>query len=362
MPFSQNSVVIACAGSGKTTRLVNDAIRDKQRRIAIISFTNNNVREIISKFGEVCSGVPKNVDVMSWFGFLIRECARPYQNSKYSEGRIDGLCFLNTKSARGIPEYKTKPFYFAEGNRIYSDKLSKFVFECENLSGNSVTKRLRRIYTDIYVDEFQDLSGWDWDFICQLLSSGIRVTLVGDPRQHIYQTNVSPRNKQYLGVKVIDLVKKWERKGLCQVADAMNHTYRCNQAICDFANGLWPGMEPMVSITSSVPTLQGVFIVGKEVIADYIRRFQPQVLRYNKNSASFEQDAINYGASKGMQFDHVLIAPTGPIKKYLESGDLKHLETAKDKLHVAVTRAKHSVGFAFDGDSPVITNRYSTHS
>lgn len=73
MPLSENRVVIACAGSGKTTRLVNESLASRDRRIAIVTYTNNNIREIVKRFGELNSGVPGHVDVMTWFGFLLRE-------------------------------------------------------------------------------------------------------------------------------------------------------------------------------------------------------------------------------------------------------------------------------------------------
>src|SRR5688572_9274856 len=129
MPSSENKVIIACAGSGKTTRLVSEALVSRDRRIAFVTYTNNNTREIIRRFGEVNSGVPRHVDVMTWFGFLLRECARPYQRSKYTYKRIESLLFLNEQSARGIPESDTRRHYFANGELIYSDKIAKFVVE-----------------------------------------------------------------------------------------------------------------------------------------------------------------------------------------------------------------------------------------
>lgn len=32
---------------------------------------------------------------------------------------------------------------------------------------------------------------------------------------------------------------------------------------------------------------------------------------------------INFGASKGLEFDRVLILPNGPIRKYLDNGCLE---------------------------------------
>ncbi len=356
MPLSENRVVIACAGSGKTTRLVRESLASRDRRIAIVTYTNNNTREIIKRFGELNSGVPKHVDVVTWFGFLLRECARPYQRSKYAEKRIESILFVNQQSTRGIAEADTRHYYFANGELIYSDKLAKFVVECEEESRQSVTSRLRQVYTDVFIDEFQDLAGWDLEVIGMLLQSGIRIMLVGDPRQHIYSTNPSRKNKQYLGINVVKLVHEWEQGGLC-TREPMSGTYRCNQGICDFANGLWPELDAMQPRMNETTDHDGVFLVAENAVEEYVQRLSPQVLRYNKRAKSYGCEAINFGIAKGLQFERVLIVPTGPIKEYLKTGDLKHLKTSKDKLHVAVTRARHSVAFVFDGQSPIVPAR-----
>lgn len=359
MPSSENKVMIACAGSGKTHDLVRKALSDSDRRIAIVTYTNNNTREIIKRFGELNGGKPKHVDVVTWFAFLLREGARPYQCSRYSEKRIESLFFVKEQSAEYVKETETRRHYFANGDLIYSDKIAKFVVKCESASGQRVTARIRQIYTDVFIDEFQDLAGWDLDLVEMLLRSAIRMTLVGDPRQHIYSTNPSRKNKQYLGIKVVELIQKWETDGLCQIVP-VSGTRRCNQAICDFANGLWPGMDDMVALTDVRTQHDGVFQVAPSAVEHYVRRFHPQVLRHQgrKNAPPYEQAGLNFGVAKGMECDRVLIVPTEPIKKYLKTGELKHVEKGKDRLHVAVTRAFHSVAFVYDGPSVVVPNRW----
>jgi DNA helicase-2/ATP-dependent DNA helicase PcrA len=358
MPSVENRVIIACAGSGKTTRLVTEALNDQNRRIVIVTYTNNNAREISRRFGELNSGVPKYVDVMTWFGFLLRECTRPYQRSKYDEKRIESLLFVNKQSTRGIADTNTRQYYFAGGDLIYSDKIAKFVVECEKMSSKAVTTRLGQIYTDVFIDEFQDLAGWDLEVIKMLLLSGVRVTLVGDPRQHIYSTNPSQKNKQYLGVKVVKLVEKWEKDRLCS-SEHMNATHRCNGQICQFSNTLWPGLDAMTPLRNDTTDHDGVFLVTEALVKKYVERFRPQVLHHDRRAAAYGCRALNFGLAKGLQFKRVLIVPTGPIKKYLQSGALSHVEKSRDKLHVAVTRASYSVAFVFDGESPVVPNRWN---
>ncbi len=357
MPSSENRIIIACAGSGKTTRLVNEALANRDRRIALVTYTNNNARGIGDKFGVKNSGVPKHVDVMTWFGFLLRECARPYQRAKYAARRIESLLFVNRQSAKYIPETDAARHYFANGELLYSDKIAKFVVECEANSSNAVSSRLGQLYTDLFIDECQDLAGWDLDVIKMFLESGLRVTLVGDPRQHIYRTNPSSKNKKYLGIGVLDLVRVWERQGSCS-SEFMNQTYRCNIAICEFANRLWPNLDAMSSLNDECTGHDGVFLVSTSDVGQYVQQFTPQVLRYDRRANTYGCDALNFGASKGLQFDRVLIVPTDPIRRYLADGDLRHVKKSRDKLHVAITRARNSVAFVYDRDSAIVPRKW----
>jgi DNA helicase-2/ATP-dependent DNA helicase PcrA len=86
--------------------------------------------------------------------------------------------------------------------------------------------------------------------------------------------------------------------------------------------------------------------------------YRPQVLRYDKNAKTYGYEAVNFGLAKGLEYDRVLIVPTGPIKKYLQTGDLSHVTQSRERLHVAVTRAFDSVAFVFNEYSPIVPNRW----
>src|SRR5207253_2012902 len=136
-------------------------------------------------------------------------------------------------------------------------------------------------------------------------------------------------------------------------------THRCNAAICEYANALWPGMDAMKPLRNDTTDHDGVFLVAENAVEEYIQRFGPQVLRYDKRAKTYGCEALNFGLAKGLQFERVLIVPTKAIKKYLQSGTLSHVEPSRDKLHVAVTRARHSVAFVYDGQSPIVLARFS---
>ncbi|MFQ5779157.1 MAG: UvrD-helicase domain-containing protein [Nitrospiria bacterium] len=350
--LESNNLVIASAGSGKTTFLVEEALSRPDKKIVILTYTNNNISEIKKKFCEKHGGIPKEVDVMTWFFFLLRECTRPYQRSVYSKSRVRTIFFSEGRSVKGAPYSKTERYYFRNGDEIYSDKISRFVIDCETNSNGLMTKRLADIYDEIFIDEFQDLAGYDLDLLELFLKSGIRMVIVGDPRQCTYTTNSSAKNSQYRGVGIHDLVYKWKASNLCQIVTHARN-YRCNQKICDFASALFPKMENMESLNSTTTDHDGIFVVSEDKVHNYVNRYNPAVLRYNRNANTYGYPALNFGNAKGLEFGRVLIIPHGPIKKYLQKGEVKDVEKSLEKFYVAVTRAKHSVAFLHDGKCSV---------
>jgi DNA helicase-2/ATP-dependent DNA helicase PcrA len=178
------------------------------------------------------------------------------------------------------------------------------------------------------------------------------MVIVGDPRQYVYDTNHSPKNKQYRGVGILKLAREWGKNNLCHIE---NHarSYRCNQKICDFAGMLWPDMENMVSYNSTTTGHDGIFLVSEDNVCEYVRRYKPVLLRYDRKANTYGYPALNFGNAKGLEFDRVLIIPHRPIKKYLQSGNASDVSGSVEKFYVAVTRAKHSVAFLYDGECSI---------
>lgn len=85
---------------------------------------------------------------------------------------------------------------------MYSDKIAKFVCRCEKETKGKVFQRISRIYPKIYVDEIQDLAGYDLDIIKSLLQADCDVMMVGDPRQVTYHTHNEAKYKKYSDGKI----------------------------------------------------------------------------------------------------------------------------------------------------------------
>lgn len=58
---------------------------------------------------------------------------------------------------------------------------------------------------------------------------------------------------------------------------------------------------------------------------------------------------MNFGESKGMTFDRVLIFPHKAGVKWLQTGQFNHIEKLVTKVYVGTTRAKFSVAFVYEG-------------
>ncbi len=341
MPSSK--VVICAAGGGKTTKIVTDALADPTQRIAILTYTDNNIRGIRECIAEQNRVPAAHIEVLSWFTFLLRELTRPYQNFLY-EKRVRGIHWVAGRSDPYATADKVGRYYFGNGDLIYSDKIARFACECDVASGGLVLARLRERFDRIYIDEIQDMAGYDLDLLEAMMRAGVNLTLVGDHRQPTFRTNYAGKNSGYSGYKIIAKFREWQKKKLCTL-DYQLHTHRCNQAITDFADALYPSEPKTTSLNSMATGHDGVFSISVADVPAYVTKYQPQVLRYDKNSDCLGLEAMNFGISKGMTFDRVLIFPTLIMGKWLSTGVDSHITGSRAKTYVAVTRARHSVTF-----------------
>jgi len=350
MPL-KNKIIIAAAGSGKTTLIVRQAISKPQEKIAIVTYTNNNYAEISNKFYELNGSIPSNVTIITWFTFLLRECTRPYQSFLYPN-RIENIEFTNGRSARYVSKTNTEKYYLSNSKNIYTDKISEFSVLCNEMSGGLVIDRLERIYDTVFVDEVQDLAGWDLELIKLLFNSKINILLVGDNRQVVYLTNHSSKNSKYSGHNIITFFEELQAKGICKIY-YLSKSFRCNQTICDLADSLYPDMPKTTSLNKNNTGHDGIFLVHKDKLSDYINTFLPTILRYDRRTKISDAfSPINFGNSKGLTFDRVLILPNGPINKFLETEDIEHVAKSVAKFYVAITRARFSVAFAYNNKTP----------
>jgi ATP-dependent DNA helicase UvrD/PcrA len=345
---SSNRIIVASAGSGKTTAIVDRACAAMKSRVAVVTYTTNNTSGIERLIYGRAGHIPAHVTISTWYSFLLRHMVRPYQRSLYPES-VKRLYFHNGISAPYSKQENIAGHYFGEAGCIYLDKVSKFACQLIVKTKGSPIRRLEDIFEHLYIDEVQDLAGWDLELIEILMKSRIGVTLVGDHRQATFSTNSAHKNKAYAGAKIINKFEEWKKAKLCDL-EFQSISHRCVQAICDFVDRLHPEMPKTTSLNSVVTDHDGIFAVRERDVEAYMKTFDPQTLRYDRKMKNVPGTPINYGASKGLTFERTLIFPNGPLSKFLLTGDPKDAGSIS-KIYVAMTRARQSTAIVIKNDS-----------
>lgn len=341
-----NKTIIACAGSGKTTQIVEESLNIKNQKILITTYTNENLDQIKEIFIKKTGCIPKNITVQSWFSFLLQEGVRPYQNHMTDQERVKSIIFL-----KKISRFHKKENYISTSNDIYSNKVSEFVFECNKKTKGLIIKRLERIYDYIFIDELQDFAGYDLCLLENFFNSNIYIVVVGDPRQATFSTNNALKNRQYRKSNIyLWLNDKQNRNDV--ITEELNECYRSNQYICDFADKLFPDLSLTTSKNSCSTKHDGIFFILHNEVKEYINNYNPTILRYSIKTDTLGFASINIGLSKGRTYNRVLIFPTKPMLCYLKTNDISKVGD-KSKLYVAITRAKYSVAFVVKDKSEV---------
>lgn len=373
-----NRIVIAAAGSGKTTYLVEEAFKIKDERVLITTYTESNEAEIRQRFFELVGHVPANVVIMTWFSFLISHGVKPFQGGLF-DFTVRGMVLVSTasgiryKNSMGIgvpwPETDIDKHYFDPGGRVYSDKLAKLVVRCNEMSNGAVIDRIGRVFPHILVDEVQDLAGCDLDILAALARSAVRLLMVGDPRQVTYLTHNEKRLKKYADGGIVDFFgNELPKKVPIDIDDVtLNRSHRNSAVICAVSSRLFPALP------ASQPCECGkcragqasatVLILRTADYAHYMATVRPMQLRDKVTSAGIDNrwPAMNMGESKGRGFDHVVILPTEPMRLWLSKPATELKPQSRAKLYVALTRARHSVAIAVDWEKASLPADFSLY-
>ena len=354
-----NKLIVAAAGSGKTTHLVNEALKNSDAKVLITTFTEANKNEIRKKFFELKGCIPNNITIQTWFSFLIQHGVKPYQSVIY-DGKVKGLLLVNQKSGLRFYNRAQKPvyfgendprnYYFSKSDLIYSDKLAKYVVKANELSNGLVIKRIGKIYSHIFIDEVQDMAGYDLEIIKLLFGLNANVLLVGDPRQVTYHTHYENKFRQYANGDIVEFIKTECADFLVEIDDTtLNKTYRNNKCICCFANSIYPNFKPCEYEEQDLTGHDGVFFVSMADVDGYLEKYNPMQLRESREKVVNQNyPVITFGDSKGLTFDRVLIYPTKPMIRWIFDHKKELKNSSRSKFYVAVTRAKYSVAIVYD--------------
>jgi DNA helicase II / ATP-dependent DNA helicase PcrA len=376
-----NKLIIAGAGSGKTTYLVNEALNISDGKILILTYTEANELEIRDKILKKKRYIPSNLTLQTWFSFLLQHGVRPYQGLMHDALYETDIGFLltstksgkkyerteNSASNNGHPVYwgesECERHYFTSDRKIYSDKISKFVCKCNLAAKGDVIDRICRIFKYIYIDEVQDLAGYDLEILKFLFKATSSITLVGDPRQVTYLTHNELKYSKYSDGKINEFILSELGKSIkCEIdGKTLSTSHRNNSVICKYSSRLYteyPEVSPCScpECRTTITDHEGVFIVNVRDVDSYLKRYNAVQLRWSSTTKCNPQyPVMNFGGSKGLTLDRVLIYPTKDMVSWIRNNDFALKNETRAKLYVGVTRARHSVGILIDFE---VTDRF----
>ena len=353
--MSNNKLIIAAAGSGKTRTLIEEALTIVDENVLITTFTEANEAEIKKKIIKKTGGyIPQNITVQTWYSFLLQHGVRPYQSTMQDDLWDKKIGFFLISGTSAMYTNESTDFYkhyFTKDLKIYSDKISKFIVKCNEKINGGIIKRISNIYPNIFIDEVQDLAGYDLEILKLLFNSQSNILLVGDPRQGTYSTHNSRKNKKFGKSQIIHFFEDDKIKENLNIDDtSLTTNYRSNQGICTFSNKLYLDKKPTNSGQTKTTQHDGIFLVKKEDIDNYLAKHKNCMqLRWDlRKKVNNKYPVMNFGESKGLDFDRVLIYPTDPIENWIKDNNTKLAPISRCKFYVAVTRAMYSVGVVYN--------------
>lgn len=343
-----NIVIMAAAGAGKTHDICKEVIENAKttnKKILITTYTNKGIESIEKEYKKQNNGViDKNVVILSWFQFLLRELVKTYQSSILNKINIINSIDFNHQygyinfNSRGTPKH------YMLTNNILSNTVSEFAIDSNIKSNNKVIQRLGEIYSHIYIDEIQDLAGEDIEILNLLFNSKIQIKCVGDVKQSTYTTYNAKKNKKITGIHLIDFFKELERKGIITLL-FNNKTRRFGREICEFSNSICNDKNNRIESDKIYKEEnQGVYLLDKKDFENYFKIYKPTILKFDAKT-KIDYDSLNFGQCKGMTFDRVAIFPNKKYKEFLQNG------TSLDspcKYYVSATRARYSIVFVVE--------------
>ena len=328
------SVVFAVAGSGKTTRIVQQL--DEERRYLLVTYTEanrDNLRlKIIKRFGYF----PANIALYTYFQFLHGFCYRPFLRSKKN---TKGLTFQLPPSFPRYPLTNDRRF-ISSGRRLYSNRLAKFIDQTKTVP--LVVARIEKYFDAFYVDEVQDFAGHDFNLLLQLVATKVECLFVGDFYQHTYDTSRDGNLNARLYEDYAAYRAKFKAAGMRIDLESLKVSRRCSKSVCDFITE-----RIGIAIESDCERISKVTFEDDVATVQAIYEDSSTVKLFMKEHHKYPCYSQNWGASKGIDhYEDVCVVLNPANVKAWKMGSFKNINAeTKKKLYVACSRARGNLSF-----------------
>lgn len=325
-------LVLATAGSGKTTEIINKL--NKENKILLITYTDANYDILKNKVIEKFKEIPNNIKIYTYFSFLYSVCFAPLKRN----WDIRGLDFRDINN-----KYLKKEnigYYLNKRNRkMYHRRLASF---CNKQLIDEIKNRLEKHFDIIYVDEVQDFAGHDFNFLLNILDTNVKFFMVGDYYQHTYDSSQDGNVNINLYKNYDKYINMFKQKNIAINIDLLKKSKRCSATVCKFIkNKIGINIESDKKNETIVKEID-----TNEEILKIIENKKIVKLFYNNHIKYNIENTNNWGNSKGETYKDVCVILNDNTYKMYKKNMLNKLpQQTKNKLYVACSRTKNNLYF-----------------
>ncbi|MDG1154249.1 MAG: UvrD-helicase domain-containing protein [Alphaproteobacteria bacterium] len=325
-------IILSVAGSGKTEYAIKKI--NLEDKFLLLTYTDNNYlnlkERIVKKFGYL----PNNVKIYKYYSFLYNFFFKPLLFYSFPAKEID----FNSRAGKYIKGTDDKYFINPINNKLYSYRMSKLLLDRVK---DDCIKRLNKYFDYIIVDEVQDFSANDFNFLEIFCNSTDNVLFIGDFYQHTYDSSTDGMVKKNLYKCSDKYIKELKKFGLSIDVTTLQKSYRCSSSVCKFIE-----KKLGIDIKSHNEKDSEIRLVENEKEIDNIMKNGEIVKLFFQKHYEYGSFSNNWGNSKGCDcYNDVCVILNNTTTKFFPC-ELKSLSpNNKSKLYVAITRAKNNVYF-----------------
>lgn len=324
MKAEKPTLVIAGAGSGKTTNMVKEIVKclpelEPHRFLAAITYTNaatNSIKERLSQHTKI----PANVFVGTIDAFFNKFLLLPYA-TLFDITQVDKL-FIELNIETIAKEKFRNDFVKKNGYKrnLLNLLLSKGIIPFSQISKiagklvviNEIKEAVGKRLQFIFVDEFQDTNNQEFEIFDKIHKTGkTKLYKVGDAEQYIMSFRFNLEGKKAPLISKIPIIQYQNKFNVLPNWD----NNRCSSQITTFINNFNTQLQ-QVSIKGEVEN-SGVFFIDQNDLPQIIYTFK-QKTEIWKDEPDFKRFYLAY---ENKAFDAI----SGLIKISNESKKNHHL-------------------------------------
>ena len=326
-------VILAVAGSGKTTHIV-EAL-DPSTRPLLITYTDNNLSNLRTKILQRFGYFPDNVSLITYFTFLYTFCFKPFL---WQDTRAKGINWKIPPPWTLRLKRNRREYYFDGYNRLYHNRIAKYL-DFADVS-DSVIQRIEKYYDCLFVDEVQDFAGHDYNFLGSISQSKVDLLFVGDFYQHTFDTSRDGAVNRNLHSDFGAYTGRFQAMGLTVDCDTLGKSHRCSPTVCTFIS------EKLgIEMASHRNDHTAIHLVETEADADRLLRCSATIKLFYQQHHKYNCYSKNWGDSKGEDHyvDVCVVLNKTTLQKFREDKLIELSPQTRNKFYVACSRTRNDM-------------------